>query len=93
MALARVRRGHRQQETAAGPVSVRPASPEDADALERLAQLDSVHLPREPLLLAEVGDELRAALSLSDGRVLADPFHPTQQLVELLRARAAELSR
>ena len=67
----------------AGPRSTcLPASPEDADALERLAQLDGVRLPREPLLLAEVDDKLHAALSLSlslsDGRVLADPFHGRQ---------------
>ncbi len=45
------------------------------------------------MLLAEVGDDLRAALSLSGGTVLADPFHPTAELVRLLYARAAELSR
>jgi hypothetical protein len=37
-------------------------------------------------LLAEVGGEVRAALSLQDGAVVADPFHPTAPLAELLRA-------
>jgi hypothetical protein len=92
MAHLRPTRGRRQRETATGPVSARPASPGDADALERLAQLESVHLRPGPMLLAEVDSELRAALSLSDGRVLADPFHPTERLVELLKERATELS-
>jgi hypothetical protein len=92
MAHLRLRRGHRQQDGAEGTVSVRRPSPEDAAALQRLAQLDSVHSPRGPFLLAEVGDELRAALSLSDGKMLADPFHPTERLVELLTKRAADLS-
>jgi hypothetical protein len=37
-------------------------------------------------LVAEVGGEVRAALSLRDGAVVADPFHPTAALAELLRA-------
>jgi hypothetical protein len=45
-----------------------------------------------PVLLGEVGGELRAALSLADGAVVADPFHHTVALVELLRARAKQLS-
>ena len=44
------------------------------------------------ILIAEVGEELRAALSLSEGSVVADPFHPTADVVELLRDRAAEFS-
>ena len=62
MTYRRLRRGRRQHDTAADAVSVRRASLEEADALERLAQLDSVHAPSGPLLLAEVGDELSAAL-------------------------------
>jgi hypothetical protein len=86
------RRRARQQLAAGGEVAVRPGFPDDWDALERLAELDSVHLPRGPMLLAEVGDELRAALCLADGTVLADPFYPTAELIELLRERAVQLS-
>ena len=32
--------------------------------------------------------EVRAALSLDDGGSIADPFHRSLELVELLRARA-----
>jgi len=38
--------------------------------------------------VAEVGGALRATISLTDGVVIADPFHRTTALVELLRARA-----
>lgn len=73
------------------PVTIRPAYPDDAQALRRLAALDSAALPREQLLVAEVEGELHAALSLSSGKAIADPFRPTAALVELLRARAAQL--
>jgi hypothetical protein len=84
--------GRHQSASAGGTVIVRAASPGDAVALERVAGLDSVHLPGGPMLVAEVGEDLRAALCLSDGTVVADPFHRTAEVVELLRARAAELS-
>lgn len=71
------------------PVTVRPAYADDDPALRRLAALDSAALPPAPLLLAEVDGELRAALSLGDATVIADPFHPTIALIELLQARAA----
>lgn len=73
------------------PVTLRFAFPDDAEAIVRLAVLDSSRAPAMPVLLAEVGGELRAALSLADGAVVADPFHPSVPLVELLRARARQL--
>ena len=57
--------------------------------MTRLASLDSAPVPPGPLLLAERDGELRAALSLSDGRAVADPFHPTAAIVDLLAAVAA----
>jgi hypothetical protein len=77
-----------------GPASVtmRLASPEDARALDRLAQLDSGALPAGPALVAEVDGELVAALPLGSGRPLADPFRPTAELVGLLELRAAQLN-
>jgi hypothetical protein len=73
------------------PVTLRFAFPDDAEALARLAVLDSSEPPAMPVLLGEVGGQLRAALSLADGAVVADPFHPTVTLIELLRARASQL--
>jgi hypothetical protein len=73
------------------PIVIRPDRPEDAGALVRLAHLDSARVPAAPLLVAEVAGELRAALSLTDGRVIADPFHRTASLVALLTMRAGQL--
>jgi hypothetical protein len=84
-------RGRRASSSDQEEVTVRHASDADADALADLAELDSVRVPPGPLLLAEVDDELRAALSLSDGTVIADPFHLNAELVALLRDRAGEL--
>ena len=71
-------------------ITIRPAYADDASALWRLAVLDSAsQAPPMPVLLAEVDGELRAALSLSDGSVVADPFFPTLHLLDLLRTHAA----
>jgi hypothetical protein len=60
-------------------------------AVRRLAALDSSSVPAQPLLLAEQGGEVRVAVSLSGPAVIADPFHPTHALVELLQTRATQL--
>jgi hypothetical protein len=73
-------------------ITLRFGFPDDASALNQLASLDSSEPPQQPVLLAEVGGELRAALSLSTGAVVADPFCPTEALVELLRARGRQLN-
>ncbi len=76
------------------PITIRPACADDDAGLARLAELDSTdRVPPAPVLLAEVGGELRAALSLHDGSTVADPFHLTADLVALLRARAATSDR
>jgi hypothetical protein len=74
-------------------ITLRYGFPDDAEAIARLSILDSAELPRQPTLLAEVAGELHAAISLADGRVVADPFHPTAMLVDLLRTRAEQLRR
>jgi hypothetical protein len=58
-----------------------------------LAELDSRPLPPFPLLVAEVDGQVRAALSLDDGKAIADPFHATRDLLDLLRAHATALPR
>jgi hypothetical protein len=72
-------------------VSVRRAIRGDAAGIARVAALDCSHVPAEPILLAEVDEIVVAAISLTDGHVVADPFHPTADIVELLRLRAAQL--
>ena len=74
-------------------VTIRFGTDHDARALARLAALDSAAVPPAPLLVAEVGEELRAAVSLRDGSAVADPFRPTAYLLSLLRTRAAQLLR
>jgi hypothetical protein len=74
---------------AAPTITIRPAHPDDDAALGRLAALDSVdRVPDGQLLLAEADGELRAALALGDGSVIADPFFATAGLVSLLRRQA-----
>jgi hypothetical protein len=73
-------------------VTIRYAFPDDALALMRLAELDSSEPPSQPMLVAEVEGELRAALSLRDRAAVADPFHRTAALVDLLCARADQLA-
>ncbi len=73
-------------------LTIRTVGSADAGALRRLAQRDSARQP-EPvaMLVAEVGGELRAALPLDGGRAIADPFHPTAELVAMLAGRARQL--
>jgi hypothetical protein len=74
--------------------TVRFAYPDDDGALCRLAALDSRPVPPGPLLLAEVGGELWAAVALTgEGGAIADPFRHTAELVGLLRERAERLTR
>ncbi len=69
-------------------ITIRLARVGDGPALRRLAALDSAEVPAGELLLAEVEGVLRAALSLSEGTSIADPFAPTADVVALLAARA-----
>lgn len=67
---------------------LRTARPTDEEVLRRLAALDSVRPLRGRALVAEVDGRPVAALDLTDGRVVADPFEHTAQAVELLHVRA-----
>ncbi|MGH2867028.1 MAG: hypothetical protein ACRDNK_05590 [Solirubrobacteraceae bacterium] len=80
-----------EQSARAERVTLRFGSAADEDTLARLAALDSAELPAYPVLLAEVDGRLLAALGLSDGTAIADPFHRTADLIDLLRARAHHL--
>ena len=72
-------------------VTIRMAVPADATAISRLAQLDSAPPPeRVRMLVAEVGDELCAALPLDGGRAIANPFRRTAGLVAILAERARQ---
>jgi hypothetical protein len=60
-------------------ITIRHARAQDADAIARLAQRDTADVPEGDLLVATVGE------------TIADPFHPTSELVRLLTARSAQL--
>jgi hypothetical protein len=72
-------------------ITIRPAGPEHGEALRILAQRDSAPVPPGQLLLALAGKEPKAAISLTTGAVIADPFQPTEALVGLLQERARQL--
>lgn len=71
------------------PVILRLATEDDLPRVLRLAALDSARPPRPPLLVAEVAGDLRVAVSMTDGRAIADPFTRTEALVAIARLRAA----
>lgn len=70
-------------------ITIRRSTTGDAAAVARIAALDSGRAPEGDAMLAFVGGELRAVLPLDGGRPLADPFHRTAELVELLRYSGA----
>lgn len=70
-------------------ITIRQATSDDAFALRRLAALDDRAALHGEVLMAEQAGEIRAALSLQDGRTVANPFAPTAKLVEMLRMHPA----
>ena len=72
-------------------VTLRHAVAADARPLRDLADLDSAKPLAGSALVAEVDGRLRAALPLDGGSPIAYPFYRGQELVELLRLRAAQL--
>lgn len=74
-------------------ITIRAARAEDMIDVARVAGRDTEELPAGPLLVAKVSDDVRAAISLADGTVIADPFHRTAELVEMLRIRAGAVNR
>ena len=73
-------------------LTIRRATASDELAVRRLSALDSAFPPTGDVLLAEIGDELWAALSLDTGHAVADPFRRSGDLVELLRFRAERMT-
>jgi hypothetical protein len=73
-------------------LTIRRADAADTGALLRLAALDSADPMTGEALLAEVGDELWAAIEIDSGTAIADPFRPSADLVDLLRLRVALLN-
>jgi hypothetical protein len=100
-ALARARALDAIDSVPDATVEVRLAARADAPALVRLAQLDSAlaaaaELPGRAaagdVLVASSDGAIVAALTLSDGLLVSDPFHRTTDLVALLHARRHRLA-
>jgi hypothetical protein len=76
-----------------GSVTIRRLSEEDSDRIKLLAQLDGSHQPLGPWLGAEVEGRVLAAISLTTGETMSDPFSRTAELRAMLELRAAQLRR
>jgi hypothetical protein len=77
----------------AEPVLTRRAAIDDAERISVLARLDDKRVPAGPFLVADVAGEIVAAVSLSCGTVVADPFRLTADAVAMLRLRATQLGK
>jgi hypothetical protein len=75
------------------PVTLRIAESSDDGNLRRLAERDSAEVPPGPHLIAIRGSLLEAAISLSNGAIIADPFRRTVDSRELLRLAARRARR
>jgi hypothetical protein len=73
------------------PVLMRRATAADSARVRVLARLDDKREPAGPFLVAEVSGEVVAAMSLSSGTVVADPFRPTSDAVAMLDLRASQV--
>ena len=74
-------------------LAIRVAQTDEDPDIRRLADLDDSRPLEGEVLLALVDGEAVAALSLDDGRVVANPFVPTADTVRLLSLRASQLAR
>jgi hypothetical protein len=90
---ARIGQSQAATEAASGrkAVVLRLANADDARALSVLAELDEAPQLSGDALLALIDGEAVAAMSLGDGRVVANPFVATAGAVSLLKLRAKHL--
>jgi hypothetical protein len=72
-------------------VTIRELAGGDAESLRVLAERDTARALRGDVVGAERDGRLLAAISLADGNIVADPFHPTADLVALLRVRMGQV--
>jgi hypothetical protein len=70
---------------------IRQANESDERALHRLAELDGQRPFSGPALIGEIDGRPAAAVSLFEGRLIADPFQSTTVLRQVLRMRLGAL--
>jgi hypothetical protein len=82
---------HQEEALRREAITIRRSTEADRAEILRLAALDDRDAPAGDSLLAYVGGELRAAVPVgSRNGVVADPFHLTADLVELLEFRSRQ---
>jgi hypothetical protein len=81
-----------QPKPAGNVIALRRAGDDEVGDLARLAGLDSARPLDGDVLVALVDGRLVAAISLADGRVIADPLAPTTEARALLHQRASQLA-
>ena len=74
-------------------LALRVVHADEDPELRRLADLDDSPPLEGQVLLALVDGEAVAAVSLGDGRVVANPFRRTADTVSMLSFRASQLGR
>ncbi|WP_210491016.1 hypothetical protein [Patulibacter sp. SYSU D01012] len=75
----------------AGRPTLRRATAADGLPLAALARRDGQPVPGAPLLVAQWGDELVAAIGVLDRRVIAEPWAVDAGVADALQGAAAEL--
>jgi hypothetical protein len=96
--LRRSAEAHRQVQVPEQPkpagnvIALRRAGDDEVGDVARLAALDSARPLKGDVLVALVDGRLVAAISLADGRVIADPLAPTTEARALLHQRASQLA-
>jgi hypothetical protein len=71
----------------ANAYAIRRSHEADTDILRQLGEVDSQRPVEGPALIGYIGGRPAAAVSLTDGRVTADPFENTVHLTQILRMR------
>jgi hypothetical protein len=72
-------------------IVIRPAAAADRAAVARLAEVSERRVPSGLVLVAEVETQLVAAVAVDEGKMLADLWRPTGDVVQLLELRSAQL--
>jgi hypothetical protein len=74
-----------------GEISIRRLTDDDTEALDRVAGRDTASRPTGDLLGAEMDGRLVAAISITTGETVADPFTRTEAARSMLVLRAAQV--
>jgi hypothetical protein len=76
---------------ASADIAIHEARAADMPALMLLAELDSRKAPTGRVLIARADGQIRAAIGVDDGKLIADPFVATRPIEDLLRLRVRQI--